>query len=516
MTGPGSRAEVLLPQMAQDLSVVHSFYLFLLETAFGHEVPVPQTIAHDTDVLHRFVLLLDMAVTPQMIRDGLKIEEHRDAAEALLRFFAGKQHRRREDRDKADVIATALYRPTVWEEAGDLAEAENSQTTLDFEASLRRVYRNLRMPEPPNEHMQLVREFELIRTEVGDFRQFDELIDSGVIQKVRDIKQTLDGSFLHPKVLSVLASYNVFFHQKFDKLFIQAAKDVMSFAAKMQRDGGSMIRGENDGAAKRGEPDEGKILNEEYSIDQEDLRHISQLKKALNNRRFGSAVPPVATASSAGVARVSASTQVDSVKPAEETPASKLGSTPEEGGIAQPTAGRRGPVEPPMYVTPRSSSSVADVEAQELQTVQMTIRSFVRAADEPSARIVPLTFGNITLTEAEVEAFRADYGEEKSFRCDYASSLVQLAALDARLLAQLQAFEKTRHTSYNWKPHADGLAHLLSTGSNIADQAMQLAALAEQRGLHDKATALSESIEKVRPRGRAAAEALQSIGSSQP
>src|SRR5450631_260139 len=228
MTEHTSPAEVFL---AQDLSIVHSFYLFLLETSFGHEVPVPTSIAHDTDVLHRFVLLLDRAVTPQMIRDGFRIEEHRKAAEAILRMFEAKANRGREDRDKADVIATALFRSLVREDAGDLQDAEDAQATSLFETELRKIYRNKTMPDPPNEHMQLMREFERLRSDVQGFRHFDELIDSGIMQKVRDMKQTLAPSFLHPRVLSVMASYNVFFHRRFDLLFIQAAKNVKTFAA---------------------------------------------------------------------------------------------------------------------------------------------------------------------------------------------------------------------------------------------------------------------------------------------
>ena len=39
--------------------------------------------------------------------------------------------------------------------------------------------------------------------------------------------------------------------------------------------------------------DEGKILQEEYGRAQEELRHVSKLKKAVDNRRFGkTAAPP--------------------------------------------------------------------------------------------------------------------------------------------------------------------------------------------------------------------------------
>ena len=89
-----------------------------------------------------------------------------------------------------------------------------------------------------------------------------------------------------------------------------------------------------------------------------------------------------------------------------------------------------------------------------------------------------------------------------------------MTALDARLMSELHEFEATRHTAYNWKPHADALAHLLSVGRDIVDQAMQLAGLAKQRGLQEKEAALLESVENIRPRGRATVEALQSIDSS--
>jgi hypothetical protein len=514
-------------QFGQDLSIVHSFYLFLLESALGHEVPVPPTISHDTDVLHRFVLLLDMAVSPQMIRDGMKGEEQRASGEALLRFFAEKPRRRREDRDKVDVIATALYRLSVPEYAGELAEDEDMHRALRFEEELRRTYRALPIPEPPTEHMQLVREFEFLRDEVNDFRHFDELIDSGVIQKVRDIKQTLDASFMHPSVLATIASYNVYFGQKFDALFKRAAKEVKTFAAKVQQDGGSiMSRVDGDVIVKHlADVDEDKIHNEEYGRAQENLRHISKLKKAVDNRRFGKTssqkasappMPPTTRVPGPGVVPPPSIVPLaDSVNSAPQPPPRPPAHQTISSSAPPRPAQRLGPIEPPAHATPRSSTSVGDIEIQKLHGVQMTIRSFVRAADPTAAHVVPLPNGNITLTLSEVEAFRADYGNEKSFRSDFAAALMQMSALDARLLAEWQEFQRTRYTAYNWKSHADALAHLLGISRGVSENAMHLIATAQQRGLSDKAAAVSESLEKLRLRAQAAAEALQSIASGE-
>lgn len=496
-------------QLGQDLTVVHSFFLFLLESALENEVPVPPLIAHDPEVLRRFVLLLDLAVTPQMIRDGLKRDEQRGAGESLLRFFAGKQRRRREDQDKVDVIATALFRMSVKpDQPLAFVDEDDLPRTLQFEEELKKIYGDLELPKPRNEHMQLVREFQFLRDEVADFRHFDELIDSGVIQKVREIKQTLDASFLHPSVLAPIASYNHYFGRTFDALFKRATQEVKSFAHKVQQDGGSiMSRVDGDVIVKQlAEVDESKILNEEYGRAQENLRHVSKLKKAVDNRRFGKGVPQAAPAPAASInanAKVPTTSLADSV----------AGGAPSQPAVQRP-AQRLGP-EPPAYAMPRSSSSVAEVEMQKLLSVQMTIRSFVRAADPSAAQTVPLPNGNIQLSAAEVEAFRADYGNEKSFRADYVGALIQFAALDARMGAELEEFQRTRYTAYNWKPHADALAHLLTVTRTVAEQAMQISATAQQRGLADKVKALNDSMEKVRVRARAATEALQSIGSNE-
>ncbi len=495
-------------QFGQDLSAVHSFYLLLLETALGHEVPAPPAIAHDPDVLRRFVLLMDLAVSPQMIRDGLKSPEQRASGEALLRFFAAKAQRRKEDRDKVDVIASALYRLQS-SRADDSAdeEEEYSPRIERCEHDLRRIYGDLPMPAPPNEHMQLVREFHFLRQEVGDFRHFDELIDSGVIQKVRDIKQTLDASFMHPRVLATVASYNVFFGDHFDRLFKRAANEVKTFAAKVQQDGGSiMSRVDGDVIVKHlAEVDEGKILNEEYSRAQEELRHVSRLKKAVDNRRFGKTA-----------ARAKDNAQA---APASRVPGPGMGGAqpivPLADSVAvkppQRTVGPPQPAEAPAYAMPRTSASVADRELQRLETVQGTIRRFVRTAEPGASNVVPLPNGNVTLTASEVEAFRADYGGEKSFRADFAGALMQLVAVDARLTDEWHEFQKTRLTEYNWKPHADALAHLLTVARSVSDGALKLGATAQQRGLNEKVAAIAESVEKVRARVKSAADALQSI-----
>jgi hypothetical protein len=501
-------------KFAQDLTAVHSFYLSLLESTLEHAVPVPPAVTTDAEVLQRFVSLLDLAVTPHMIRDGLKKAEQRGAAEALLRFFANKPRRRREDRDKVDVIATALYRWSVADAPPAVEDEAETDRIAQFAVELDKIYQGAQIAEPAAEHKQLVREFPFLREEVGDFRHFDELIDSGVIQKVRDLKQTLDASFLHPSVLATVASYNLFFGQKFDDLFKRAARDVKHFAAKVQQDGGSiMSRVDGDVIVKQlADVDEGKILQEEYGRAQEELRHVSKLKKAVDNRRFGKSVAPTNTLPGGAASRVGGLGSVGG--PAFQPIAESVKAAPAAAVPPRAPERRLGPpIETSGYAVPRSSSSVAEVEQQRLLAVQTTIRSFLKAADVRAKQAVPLPHGNIQLTAAEVEAFRAEYGTEKSFRADFVVALVQIASLDARLMAEGQEFEKTRYTEYGWKPHADALAHLLTLSRSAAENAARLQATARQRGLTEKADAITESENKLRTRAHAATEALQSINS---
>lgn len=458
----------------EDLSEVHSFYLYLLEQATGHEIPVPHQISHDPEALLHFVLLLDMAVTPQSIRNGFKIHEHRNAAGALLRFYALKAQRRREDRDKADVIATTLFRTMFSEQEALRAE---SNCVHDFQTLLTQIYGAIPVAAPPDEHLQLVRRFDILRREVQTFSTFDELIDSNVMQRVRAIKQTLHSSFLHPSVLSVIAHYNVCFHSVFDRLFAQAADHMRAFAAQLQSDGGSIMV--DPGEGKEASVVKDALLDEEAMASQAPMRHFANLRRTIEHDQ--------------SVER--------------KTPAADLADALKLS--AEPT-----PAEPNGYSTPTSAMSAGEAENKELEAVKATISSFVRMAEHHAARVVPLPNGNIELTKSEVEAFRADYGDERSFRADCAAALVSMASLDARLRAQLQEFEKTKHTAYNWKPCTDALAHLLSIGRNIANCSMDLALTARQRGLLDKSEALFESIEKIRPNGRAAVEALKSISGS--
>ena len=118
----------------------------------------------------------------------------------------------------------AWQRPEV-----DSSYAFISQAALAFEAELYRALEDVPSESMPPEHVTLLQEFEYLYQELEEFRHFDQIIDSGIVQRVRELKQSLGMSFYHPDSLANLAVWNDVFGRKFDELFHDAAVQIKSF-----------------------------------------------------------------------------------------------------------------------------------------------------------------------------------------------------------------------------------------------------------------------------------------------
>lgn len=419
------------------------------------------------DLLQRWLALLDMAITPPMVRDALKDSTSYETAEALLRFYLVRASEA--DRDKTDFVATFLYRKWKAEAGRDAA-----QPIPAFEAALRQVLAAIEPPEPPEEHLRLIGEFEFIRQEVEDFHHFDALMDSGTVQRVRDIKQALQRSFYHPRALATIADYNAFFGARFDELFRQAAARIKAFAANVQQEGASvMSRVDGDVTVKHlEEVEEDQSLNLEYGRAQEHFRKISKYKKAVDKRMPGKAGAPAAAAA---------------------------GSAP----AAAPSA--------PAIPTMAAAVPLDALQESKINNVAEFIRNFlVGAPPAAKAVIVPMPHGNTVVSPGEAEAFRADYRGEKSFRADYANCVVQLVAIQGRMAAEFKDYSAKKASSqYLWKPHADSLTYLLAAANREMGKAAELIGLAQKRGLTDKIHVITATLEKLRTQVREVAIALQ-------
>ena len=283
------------------LATVQGFYQKLMRDALGGDVPIPSGLDEDAlrhserelpttlSRMYRWLHLLDMAITPAMVRQALTPDTDSEVAEALLRYFVRRREPSDVNRDKTDLIATFLYRhprvPGQWEQTG--YGLDGALPLSPFEIALIEILADSDVPSLPEEHVQLLRRFDPLREEIARFRDFNMLIDSGIIGRVRELKQWLDSSFYHPGVLATVSAYNATFGKKFDELFAKALTEIKTFGQALEEMGGTILT-TVDGvevtvdhvAAIQGK----QLLEADYGSTLEKFRRVSKLKKELDRR----------------------------------------------------------------------------------------------------------------------------------------------------------------------------------------------------------------------------------------
>jgi hypothetical protein len=515
----------------QDLKIVHTFYLGLLEKNLGHGVPVPVEFKNVADapesasaLIADFKLwldLLDLALTPPLVRDSLKTLPGFETAHALLRYFITKASQRSGDRDKTDCIITYLFRmpsrsdaPASWHRPEvDSTYAFISQSALAFEADLYRALLDVPSEAMSPEHVTMLQEFEYLYQELEEFRHFDQIMDSGIVQRVRELKQSLGRSFYHPDSLATLAVWNDVFGRKFDELFHDAAMQIKTFAETVQKEGGSILsKVEGDITIKNlSEVETTEILAEDYQSAQDEFRKVSRYKKAVDSRR------PVRM-SPAGVRQPS--------RPAPESAPVPRPAIPSANAVTQ-----RSPMAPSSSQAPVATGSQGSpgrslgaevlavapsqavhnaVQEGKIQSARQIIKEHVRISDPKLAHVFPVKDSKITLSAAEVESFKADYQTEKSFRSDYANVMMTIVAYLSRMVVEVDEYNHKASSAYLWKPHADALGYLISTLERLNMEAEQVISVARARGLAEKADSLAASLDKLREYGKTVSQTLQS------
>lgn len=486
-SGDLCRMEYAVQQLL-DMIAVHRFFVALLQDKLGFEPPIPanvQRMMEDAidlqqesgEELSRWLAVLDLAITPMMVRDSLRMDSTApDSAEALLRYFYRKRSSAEIDRDKLDFVITFLLRRFAMPiRSGDEWAVDKASP---FEEYLCGTLGLSLLPDLPEEHRQLLREFPFVRAEAEEFEHFDKLMDSGILQRVRDIKLRLGDSLYHPRVLSLVAEYNVYIGNRFDDLFREAARSIKQFALSLQQAGRSiMSRVEGDVTVEHlATVEEDRILRKEYGRAQEQLRNVSNFKKVVDRRKRHTVV-----------------------QPKDPMP----GTLPRSGAVA-------------------GGGSAADIgksldrsmEEAKLEAMIETIRNFVHAADARSANIFPMRNGNMPLSPAEVEAFRADFRGEKSFRGDFASALTSAVSIYARMLIESESLKQRQSSAYLWKPHADSLTYLVERASQLVRESAAIEITAQKRGLTEKVKALESSLARMQQQSSAATELLQAVSST--
>jgi hypothetical protein len=470
------------------LEIVQGFYLNLLRDFLQDEVTPPGGLeieslrTRDRDVavllpaMRRWLKLLDMAITPEMLRLSLTTTIDQDLAEALLRYYARKQSKNDFDRDKTDFVATFLYRnprvPGQWDKHG--FSMDGVAPLPPFEIALMEIVDDADLPELTPDESRLIDEFEFLGEEVDQLQHFDRLMDSGLMQKARHIKHTFGPAFYHPHALAAIAPYNHRFGRRFAELFAAAAAHIKSYAVDVQQRGGSLSsRVEGDITVEHlTQLEEKTILGTEYRRAQESFHRVSRLKKAVDSKTH---TRPRSSA-------------LESAAPAYAPLSASASAVPPQAAAA--------PVP-----TLRSFSNHAQLQEEaRIRSVEESVRGWVRAADERYRQIVPMKFGNFVLAPHEADAYCADFYNEKSFRGDNARALVRMVAVMARIQAEIEELKLRQNSTHLWRPHADALALLQEAAAEANQNALAALQLATQRGLVEKVKILTATMDRLRTR----------------
>ena len=490
------------------LATVQGFYQKVLRDLLGGEVPLPggldeSALRHiDRDLpetlsrMYRWLHVLDMAISPAMLRHALTPDTDSEVAEALLRYFVRRREPSEVNRDKTDLISTFLYRhPRVhgqWQQQG--YGLDGSLPLSPFEIALIEILADTDVPSLPEEHVQLLRNFDPLREEIARYRDFNSLIDSGIVSRVRELKRWLDSSFYHPGVLDTVAAHNAAFGARFDELFEKALGEIKQFAQALDEMGGSILS-TVDGVEVTVEHvaaiEQKEMLQADYGSALEKFRRVSKLKKELDRR------PPIRKsllAPTAGRGMPASGGAAAAAKPARMAAAK----------VAVPAQ---------AFQPPAITAQQISVEEGKLRRVEESIRVFVRVADPKYRQIVPMRFFNLTLTAPEADAYNAAFLEEKSLRADIARTLIRLVSCVARVSTELEELKRSQSMSSLWKLHADALVVLLEIASTVAEEASGIAKIAESGDANPSAKAIQETVQKLRLRSDLAVKALAHPGS---
>jgi len=475
-----------------------------MRDSLGGDVPIPSGLDEDAlrhterelpntlSRMYRWLHLLDMAITPAMLRKALTPDTDSEVAEALLRYFVRRRESTDVNRDKTDLVTTFLYRhprvPGQWEQSG--YGLDGALPLSPFEIALIEILADTDVPSLPEEHVQLLRRFDPFLEEVNRFRDFNALMDSGMIGRVRELKTWLDSSFYHPGVLATVSAYNTTFGKKFDELFVKALGEIKNFGQALEEMGGTILT-TVDGVEVTVEHvaaiEEKTLLQADYGSTLEKFRRVSKLKKELDRRPpiRRSLLTPAANANRSGGAAAAP-------KPAK-------------------AAATKAPAKAPVFQPPAITAQQLSAEESKLRRVEESIRVFVRVADPKYRQVVPMRFFNLTLTPSEADAYNAAFLEEKSLRAEVARTLIRLVSIAARIRTELEELKRSQKMSSLWKLHADAVVVLLDMASTTTEEAGSVAKNAEQSGSGPAARSIHESVKRLRDQSDVAVKTFANV-----
>ncbi len=156
----------------------------------------------------------DLGISPFTLRTYLeRSRPERDSLQILIRYHLGKNPHAESDRDKLDYLL-ASYFGLETTGGGEAATPEAlARTVEELGAGL------LRSDSLGDAAGIMLHEFESLIAMIGDFGDFDHLVQARMVERARALKTNLGEEFYHPRALATVIRFNVAFRRHFETLF---------------------------------------------------------------------------------------------------------------------------------------------------------------------------------------------------------------------------------------------------------------------------------------------------------
>lgn len=256
---------------------LHRLFAGVLGELVGGGVPVPESVQAlirsgggalppPAEEACRWLRLLDLCLTPPLFRTGIqKHSPDEETLAALVRYFVSKNAHGEADRDRLDWLLTYLFkrRAATGVAVGFGAVRESIQGWLH----------GVSYPPLSAASKSLLSEVAAAVQDAADLNSFEQLTESGLIHRGRELKESFKDEFFHPEVLPAVVNYNLVFGRRFEELFAEAARQAREFAVA--------------------------IAEKDYRAAGEDLRKLSSAlkeeKRKPSVRRAAASVAPAPT-----------------------------------------------------------------------------------------------------------------------------------------------------------------------------------------------------------------------------
>jgi len=181
--------------------------------------PLVRQADEGLSAVRRWLAVSDLAVSPFLLRTYLeKNRLGRKLLQTLIRYHLIKHPHAENDRDKLDYLLTAYFSPAAGE-----ADPDKEALARGLEELLGSPLAPASLSDPAQ---VMLHEFESLIAMIGDFNDFDQLVQARMIERVRALKTNLAEEFYLSRVLATVVRFNLAFRRHFEFLFHQQLRHV--------------------------------------------------------------------------------------------------------------------------------------------------------------------------------------------------------------------------------------------------------------------------------------------------